>query len=279
MWDFAFQMDHRVDSKIRRFSIDTLTGSKARSSRRTPLTGSALIRLLAALNDAYTPAPKESFVDGLCRWFDWTDAISLSAALECSPAVPAEAGSRSGSASADEREYRRVRSALAKLVAPAPATTTDRGRPSPPAPAQSAPADAASGFAPHRQRYLSWQQAMDANIAPLRRRVRATLAGASPAMARLASLDAVMEQVVGPRERALLSTVPSWLEQHFKHLRQAHADAPLPDAAPMPGEPAEWLNTFCQDMRDVLLAELDLRMQPVEGLLEALHGPSPDHHE
>jgi hypothetical protein len=251
----------------------------ARESRRTPLTGSALIRLLAALNDVHTPASKDTFVDGLCRWFGWTDAISLSAALECSPAVTAEAASRSWSASPDEREYRRVRATLAKLVAPAPAATTDRGRPSLPVPAQSAPAAEASGFTPHRQRYLAWQQAMETNIAPLRRRVRATLAGASPAMARLASMDAVMEQVVGARERSLLSTVPSWLEQHFKHLRQAHADTPVADAAPTPGEPAEWLNTFCQDMRDVLLAELDLRMQPVEGLLEALRGPSPDHHE
>ena len=37
--------------------------------------------------------------------------------------------------------------------------------------------------------------------------------------------------------------------------------------APTPGA---WLETFRKDMRSVLLAELDVRLQPVEGLLAAL---------
>ena len=32
----------------------------------------------------------------------------------------------------------------------------------------------------------------------------------------------------------------------------------------------EWLETFRKDMRSVLLAELDVRLQPVEGLLATL---------
>ena len=39
----------------------------------------------------------------------------------------------------------------------------------------------------------------------------------------------------------------------------AHLDAP----------PGPWLERFRQEMRGLLLAELDLRLQPVEGLLEA----------
>ena len=42
----------------------------------------------------------------------------------------------------------------------------------------------------------------------------------------------------------------------------------------MPGwwlQPGAWLHTFCQDMRAVLLAELELRLQPVAGLLDALN--------
>lgn len=45
-------------------------------------------------------------------------------------------------------------------------------------------------------------------------------------------------------------------------------------AAPQPALPAPtpgaWLETFRKDMRSVLLAELDIRLQPVEGLLAAL---------
>ncbi|WP_175224840.1 DUF3348 family protein, partial [Achromobacter ruhlandii] len=45
-------------------------------------------------------------------------------------------------------------------------------------------------------------------------------------------------------------------------------------AAPQPAlsapTPGAWLETFRKDMRSVLLAELDVRLQPVEGLLATL---------
>ncbi len=47
-----------------------------------------------------------------------------------------------------------------------------------------------------------------------------------------------------------------------------------PGAAPAPAQasvtPGAWLDTFRKDMRSVLLAELDVRLQPVEGLLATL---------
>ncbi|WP_457329257.1 DUF3348 domain-containing protein [Rhizobacter sp. P5_C2] len=222
-----------------------MTGSLALAPRRIPLSGSGLIRLLATLGDTDIPTPKDSFSDGLCRWFDWTDAISLSSALDGPQASSTDAPSGRTAAMAAERECRRVRDTVTKLAAPDP-TTDD--------------------FPPHRQRYLGWQQAMESNIGPLRRKLRASLSAASPALARLAAVDAVMDKVIGARERTLLATVPAWLEQHFERVRGDSSD----------DQPDRWRETFCQDMREVLLAELDLRMQPVEGLLEALRGSSPD---
>ncbi|WP_128596424.1 DUF3348 family protein, partial [Paraburkholderia kirstenboschensis] len=49
--------------------------------------------------------------------------------------------------------------------------------------------------------------------------------------------------------------------------------APAPEAAPTPapaGAHGAWLDVFRKDMQSVLLAELDVRLQPVEGLLAAL---------
>jgi hypothetical protein len=83
-------------------------------------------------------------------------------------------------------------------------------------------------------------------------------------MARLASVDAVMEQVLGAHEQRLLSTVPSMLEKHFGRLQ------PVPDEPGSEVQPEAWLDAFCKDMQGVLLAELDIRLQPIEGLLEAL---------
>ena len=83
-----------------------------------------------------------------------------------------------------------------------------------------------------------------------------------------------MEQALGVHEHRLLSTVPSLLEKHFKRLRKADETARIAAetaAEPVGGiQPGAWLEVFRKDMQGVLLAELDIRFQPVEGLLEAL---------
>ena len=221
-------------------------------SRRTGFTGSALIRLLARLNDTNVPESKQAFADRLSQWVSWTDAISLAGALDGGPST-APSGARVP-LSAEESECARARATLVHAIA--------------------APMDAAADFPPYRQRYLSRQQAMEASVGPLRERLRARLAAGSPAMARLAAVDAVMEHALGVHEHRLLSTVPLLLEKHFKRLRkadetaQAAAEAP---AEPVDGvRPGAWLDVFRKDMQGVLLAELDIRFQPVEGLLEAL---------
>jgi hypothetical protein len=143
--------------------------------------------------------------------------------------------------------------------------------------AEDGTAAAAADFAPFRRRYLALQQAMEAGIGPLRGRLRALLAARSPAMARLAAVDVVMEQVLAAREHSLLASVPALLEKHFTRLRQAS-----PETVGEPGseaEAGEWLHVFRKDMKNVLLAELDFRFQPIEGLLEALRMRPPECHE
>ncbi|MGJ7507496.1 DUF3348 domain-containing protein [Variovorax sp. GT1P44] len=220
-------------------------------SRRTGFTGSALVRLLARLTETSVPPSKQAFADRLSQWVSWTDAISLAGALDGSPA--ASSGARTAF-SAEEGECSRARAALVNAIA--------------------APMDPAPDFPPYRQRYLSRQQAMEAGIGPLRLRLRARLAAGTPAMARLASVDAVIEQVLGEHEHRLLATVPGLLEKHFGRLRRAdqaaRADMPSPDEPGGRHQPEAWLDVFRKDMQGVLLAELDIRFQPVDGLLEAL---------
>lgn len=213
-------------------------------SRRSGISGSTLVRWLARLTDADAPESKQAFSDRLSQWVGWTDAISLSAALNSVPA-PTSLASRSPSHTEDA-QAERVKTAQTAAIA------EDM---------RSASKDTAAEFSAYRRRYLARQQAMVASIGPLRGRLRETLATRSPAMARLAAVDAVMEQVLGAQEHRLLATVPGLLEKHFKRLR----DAKAPDD-----------HAFAKDMHSVLLAELDIRFQPVEALLEALRTGSPD---
>jgi hypothetical protein len=217
---------------------------QAQASRRTGFTGSALTRLLARLTDIDVPESRQAFADRLSHWVSWTDAISLSTALNGNPAT---APAASTSSNDEEGECARVRASLVNAIT--------EGSP------------LAADFAPYRQRYLARQQAMEAAIGPLRSRLRAKLAARSPDLARLVAVDAVMEQALDAHEHRLLATVPGLLEKHFKRLRQAaQQQAGSDDEVP----PDAWQDAFRKNMQDVLLAELDIRFQPIEGLLETL---------
>ena len=89
-----------------------------------------------------------------------------------------------------------------------------------------------------------------------------------------AALDAVLEQALATRERNLLATLPLLLAKRFGHLYKAHQEA-LGDRLALDDpemwmRPGGWLAMYCRDMQAVLLAELEVRLQPVAGLIEAL---------
>lgn len=208
------------------------------------LTGPALVRWLARLAEVDVPESRQVFADRLGQWLSWADAISLSSALSQHP------GSGTGAVATapdDEADRSRVRSALAQAVADDSAF-------------KPAGMDVLAGFVPYRRAYHVRQQAMETAIVALRARLRSSLTARSPALARLAAVDAVMEQSLGARERSLLSSVPVLLERYFERLRRSNEDA----------ECHAWHTQFAKDVQGVLLAELDLRLQPVEGLLDAL---------
>lgn len=219
---------------------------------RAALRGPTFIRLLARLTAVETDAPGASLPDRLSRWLDWTHAIALSTALDGQTQAPdAEAPAFDADV---EAECAQVRASLVRsiegareLATPGPATMT-----------ASTP-----DYAPFRQRYLAIQRSIQAHTGQLRGRLRDMLAQRSPEMARLAEVDAVMEMALSPREHRLLGHVPAVMADHFDRLRRG-ADA---DGETAPGA---WLDRFRQDMRHVLLAELDVRLQPVEALLAAL---------
>lgn len=227
--------------------------------QRPPVHGPTFIRLLANLVGADVPPAPPSLADHLGRWLDWSHAIALSTALDGKPAAT---DSDARDSASEEHECARIRRSLAGAI------VGDRVPAGPPrrAGGETGEADApeAVDYPMFRQRHLSLQRSMQAATGELRGRLRDTLAGKSAAMARLATVDAAMEAALSPREQSLLAHVPDLLGQHFERLHQA---AP---AQATPASPGAWLEAFRQDRQSVLLAELDVRFQPVEGLLAAL---------
>ncbi len=205
--------------------------------------GSELDRLLARLADLPPTDGRPVFAERLGHWLGWTGAISLSAALNAAPAAPAPG--RASGTGREEADFQRVRATLAASIAAGP---RERG---------ASPTD----FAPYRRHCLDLQQAMQDAIGALRRRLREALARHSAAGARLAAIDAVMDQALAAQERGLLGLVPLRLQAHFERLQRGA------------GDDARWPERFRDDMDRVLHAELAHRLLPAQGLLDALLTP------
>src|SRR5437867_11459579 len=84
-----------------------------RGSRGTRLTSSTLIRLLAQLAEVDAPESKQALAEGLSQWLSWTDAISLSAALDGRPVgTPRIPSARPPAAGTAESDFIRLRTTL-----------------------------------------------------------------------------------------------------------------------------------------------------------------------
>ncbi|MGH8054703.1 MAG: DUF3348 domain-containing protein [Stenotrophomonas sp.] len=234
----------------------------AKAIQRAPVLGPAFIRLLARFKDDAVSRAAPDVPERLAQWFDWNRAITLSRALDNLPPPPPEGPAFDPAQDAD---CARIRALLTDAIHADIDMTPPRN-----APAAATAAQAA--FAPYRQHCLKQQRSMQIATGKLRGKLRDMLARQSEAKARLAEVDAVMEATLSPREHTLLSNVPALLGLHFERLydrnTETSPDAPASDTIAAPTSP--WLASFRQDLRTALLAELDVRFHPIEGLLAAL---------
>lgn len=247
---------------------------------RTRFNTARLVRVLADLAVADAADSKQSFADRLGQWLGFNDALALFSALNPGPVAGGEPQSASSAAAAGSavQAYARMRTALAESIVADGVFRPGKARIELPTPLANMSLEEAADFAPYHRYYLAHQRDMNASIGPLRATVRAALAQRSAELKRLAALDAVMDQALAARERALLATVPGLLAKRFEQLFAAHqaalAETQAADDTQRWMQPGGWLAVFCRDMQAVLLAELELRLQPVAGLVEALEHES-----
>ncbi len=239
---------------------------------RTHFHSSRLLRILTDLSDVEAHAPGLAFAEKLGLWVDYTDAIALYAVQNANTF-------QVGESQADEQidiadDFSRIRASLEQQIARTAAPKRGQTGVELPLPPADMPADLTSAYEPYRRYYLAHQRDMDLSVPPLRSRVREKLATMSPALQQLAALDATFEHILSEREARLLATLPKLLKKRFAHLRQQHqqtlADTQQADKPSQWMLPGAWLARFCNELQTVLLAELDLRLQPAVGLLEAL---------
>ncbi|RYY91630.1 MAG: DUF3348 family protein [Comamonadaceae bacterium] len=220
---------------------------------RSSFSQSSLVHLLGAWAPAEAPASGMDVAERLSLWVNAFDAIRLQSAQQAIAGIRTAAAGKPAAGRQDLAEdVRRVRSVLARAIA------------------QEVDVDA-DGYAPYRRRHQDLQRQMELMIGPLRDHVRQALSRMSPALRQLAAMDALMEELLAPRAHALLPTAAALVERRFLQLQlqQQHLD----DSGGGSDDAGDrWRKDFENDWRQALLAELDLRLEPVTGLVEALAG-------
>ena len=254
-----------------------------RAFTRTNLHSSRLIRVLndLALLDAVEPSI--AFAEKLGLWLDLNDAITLCAAHNTSTArqqtIPSQVASIQPVAIGDALAA--LQAGFAISITKGSSPKGGKTRMALPSPKLDDPLEIATAYEPYRRYYLAHQRHMDSSVGPLRARVREVLAKASPTLKTLAALDAVFDGVLGEREAKLLAKLPSLLEQRFQQLLKKHQQVLFEtQQADDPAgwmKPGGWLVRFCHELQTVLLAELDVRLQPTIGLIEAFNNEMTTH--
>ena len=231
--------------------------------------GGRLARLLAELH-LFDGEPDGDVAERLARLFDLSDTVALDAANAHRASGPFQAG---------ERDYRRLDEDLAKARDKLLAALTRAFEPEQLGTRNGLPAPEAD-YEPYQKFYVARQRQLTAGLQPVRVRLRGALADCSPEAARLAELDTVFDATLTTWTRSCFGAIPKLLERRFDALKPDEQRSLLDDDADDPQAwmaPGGWLHHFCQEMQLLLLAELEARLEPLRGLLDALHNEVRDH--
>ncbi len=246
----------------------------AQTLTRTSFHSSKLIRVLADLSVLDSVTPGAAFAELVAQWVDFKHAIGLSAVHSAPASATASAASGPACASLHD-DFAKARSSMERGIANAGAPSNGRSRNPLPTPMPGASVDEARAYTPYRRYHQAQQRELEMNVGSLRAKVREGVAKAAPKLEQLVALDAAFDGILSEREAKLLATLPTLLERRFNHLFKAHAqslaDSQQADQPDRWCQRGGWLAGFHNELQAVLLAELDLRLQPTVGLLEALH--------
>lgn len=242
---------------------------------RTTLHSAKLVRCLADLDVLDTAGSGNAFAEKIGAWIHFADAITLSAVHnhQIDGIQKRQPGKNIAACAAVRGEFDRVKAALGNSIRKSCSHHAAATSEISPALEPEHPLDIAVAYAPYRRIYESHQRDMDISIQPLRHHVRGAIANLSPRLRKLAELDATFEKILRDRESRLLSRVPVLLGKRFQQLLENHqqklAEAGAAGSTVARLQMGSWLACYCGDMQMLLLAEMDLRLQPTIGLIEA----------
>jgi hypothetical protein len=274
-----------------------------RALPRASLYSASLVRFLTE-NALLAPARQaEDVGQKLGDWLDFRQAIALHGVLppdtaNATQAAPLPAHVQRMAPLAPEalaKHVDKVRAQLIESITQGAPAGSGLARIDMPAPVLDEPVEIKTAFEPYRRFVAAHQRQMESTLRSLRAQLRLQLSKHGSAGQQLAALDAAFENILAEREAALLAKTPKLLEKRCVQALKTHmqlqaqaqsaalatetADAAIDNIVANPNDtpkadPSSWLmplhQNLRQTLRQALLAELDTRLQPTLGLLEAL---------
>jgi hypothetical protein len=229
---------------------------------------SRLVRLLGELVAADQAGSGRLITARLGQLFDLPDSIRISAVHDKPAAGPAQPAAISPKEA--RSEFLRARTAIisSALRSFIPGGGSIRLR-FPPIDSREAFEEAAEALLAF---YAAQQRDIDFRIRNLQAATRDTVAGFSSRLAQLAALDAAMIDPLATHNRRFFSAVCALLEKRIGFLLEEYQQA----TSSNPGDDHLWTDSLARirsEMQGLLLAEIETRLLPTLGLIEALDEP------
>jgi hypothetical protein len=233
---------------------------------------SRLVRLLSDLSGINISSAEYNLAEHLGRLLSVSDSITLSRSLAQLPKV---IGQHSAS-SADEvkLDVLASREKMINVIVQSFAAEHEGTGIRVPSVSIGTRAEALETFEPYQRFYNMHQAEMACEANSVRLRVRGAVSSFSVELHQLAEIDRILGESLSGQTAKLFNITIKLLQQRFKQLLAAHrikeGDNQLTELQHWLS-PGGWLELFYRDMQELLLAELDVRLQPTLGLLEALY--------
>lgn len=239
--------------------------------------GSRLIRFLSDLGVSEAKISHKHFAEQLGQLIDLSDSFALSDSLRSLKRLPftdkTDAEQRSEYAEAIKSDFLQQRTLMVEAIVKS--FTPNIGALALLLPNADAEDNINSGKSMDAyQRFYAMQQSeMEHRIIKLRGEVREAVSGFSPELNQLAALDTALGDTITVPSRRLFTVIPKLLRQRFNFLHEDHQKTSGNNGdedSQLWLETGGWLDNFYNEMQGLLLAELEVRLQPVLGLIEAL---------
>ena len=232
------------------------------------LGSSRLVRFLTDLAVTDTQVSHRQFTERLGQLIDFSDSIALSEAHARHLEVDGAAVEEFSEGIA--REFLRARSNIVQAAMRSFFPGSGPTRIKWPAEEDQPPAGPSSAAERYLRFYRAQQAEIDTRVRGLHLRSREAVAGLSPRLERICAIDEALGDALAGHARRYFSSIPRMLEGRIEVLFLDYR-GDLEQGAPARARWQETREQLRREAQGLLLAEIEARLLPTLGLIEALN--------